>query len=317
MLTIATRSLDWTLVKGPLLRHSRPPNSSPSTFKDALDLASSLRGHGWEWSRGLYIPPETRPVNRTAFVFYTFLSALAHTLICGALHRAIVTMVPLAMGVGAIPEGSTILDETLPFLVRYLRASLISTFTAFSIYTVLQMGYDFATILAILVLGQDPAEWPPVFQAPWFATSLSDFWARRWHQMFRRTFLLLSYPLSLVLGRAGLVVGAFLASAVLHYITVLTLNSRAEFWWMLVGFGMMAPGVLAEQAFYRLTGRRVGGVLGWVWTMSWLILWGSVLTEGFARAGLFGCASYVDSMLPVRISVEHLVMEFDLWLHTI
>jgi hypothetical protein len=316
MLTVATRTLYWTFAKEPLVRHLRPANSSPSTIMDALDLASNFRGHGWEWSRGLHIPRETRPANRIAFAFCAFISAVAHALLCGALHRAILTLAPV--GVGPIPEGSTIFDETLPFLVRYLRASIISIFTAIAIYASQQMGYDLGTILGVLVLGQDPAQWPPVSDAPWRATSVSDFWGRRWHQLFRHTFLILGgHPLSFVIGRTGIVIGAFLASAVVHHIVTVVLNGQVEIWWMLLGFGMMGPGILAERAFHQLTGKSVGGVAGWVWTIAWLLLWGNVIVEGFARAGMFGCASIVDSSFPVRISVEHLVVDFDAWLHTI
>ena len=284
---------------------------------DALDLASNNRGIGWDWSGyQLYTPRETRPATRAAFVFHVSLSAIMHALICGAFHRAILTMV--SVGVGSTPEGLTIFDETLPLPVRYLRASIISTLTAFAIYAVLQLGYDLVTIPGILVLGQDPAQWPPMFDAPWCATSLSDFWGRRWHQLLRHTFLFLGgYPLSLVLGRAGTVIGAFLASAVLHHVVLVTLNSQMEVWWMLFGFGMMGPGVVAERAFRQLTGKRVGGVLGWVWTMSWLLLWGNLMVEGFARAGMFDCASFVDSIFPARIPLDHLVAKLDVWLHTI
>jgi hypothetical protein len=300
MLPLAIRTLDWTFAKESLVRHRRPANSSPSTIMDALDLVSNFRGHGWEWSQGLYIPRETRPANRIAFVRCTFVSVIAHALICGAFHRAVMLLVP--MGVGPIPGGSTIFDETLPFLVQYLRAGVISVFAAFEIYAGVQTWHKLATIPAILVLGQDPAQWPPLFDSPWRATSVGDFWGRRWHQLFRHIFLVLAYPLSFVLGRTGTVIGAFLASGVIHHISLVVLNSQVEIWWMLLGFGMMGPGILAERAFHQLTGRRVGGVVGWVWTMSWLLLWGSVIVEGFARAGMLGRSDLVDSSLPIWMS---------------
>ena len=315
MFSVTVRTLDWTFAKEPLVRHLRPVNSSPSTVMDALDLASSFRGYGWERSRGLYIPRETRPANRIAFAFYAFLSAVAHILLCGALHRAILSFAPV--GVGPIPGGSTIFDNTLPFLVRYLRSSIIATLDALSLYAALQMGYDLCTVPGIL-LGQDPAQWPPLFDAPWRATSLGDFWGRRWHQFFRRIFVFLGgYPFSFVLGRTGIVIGTFLASALWHQIALMPLNGRAEIWWMLLGFGMMGPGILAERAFHRLTGKRVGGVAGWVWTMSWLLLWGNVIVEGFARGGMFSCTSGLDTGSPLRAPVERLVIDFDAWLHTL
>ncbi|KAF8554429.1 hypothetical protein OG21DRAFT_1412637 [Imleria badia] len=307
------RSIGWTLGKEPLVRHLRPGNSSPSTIMDALDLATAFRGHGWEWSRRLYIPRETRPANRLAFVFHTFPSVVAHALICGVFHRAVLSLVFIGVGNN---QGSTLFDETLPFPVRYLRASIISIFTAIATYAGMRTVYDLCTILAIILLGQDHAQWPPAFDAPWRATSLSDFWGRRWHQFWRQVFLLLGgYPLSLVLGRTGIVIGAFLVSGLLHHITLFTFDSQAEMWRMYVGFGMMGVGVLAERAFQQVTGRRVGGMVGWVWTMAWLILWGNVIFEGFARAPMHDRSSLIDSVSPVRVLVEGLAMGFDDWLH--
>ena len=317
MLAIAARTLDWTLAKGPLVRHLRPANSSPSTIMDALDLVSNFRGIGWDWSGyRLYTPRDTRPTNRIAFAIYTFLSALAHALISGACHRAVLTVVPV--GNESTPGASTIFDETLPLFPRYFRASVISVFATFMIYSVMQMAYDLITMSAILLLGQDPAQWPPAFDAPWRATSLSEFWGRRWHQFFRHIFLLLGgRPLSLVFGRPGTIIGTFLGSVFWHHIRTMALSSRADIRWMLFGFGMMAPGILIERAFHQLTGRRVGGVIGWVWTMTWLILWGNVIIEGFAREGMFISSSPIDSASPLRPLVERLAIDFDSWLHTI
>ena len=314
MISIAVHSLAWTLAKKPFVRYLRPANSSPSTIMDALDLATNFRGHGWEWSRGLYVPHETRPTNRIAFAFYALLSGVAHGLIYSALQFVIHAF---TAGVGSSTQGSPVFDETLPFLVQYLRASIISTMTGVVIHTGSQMTYDLLTVPAILLFGQDPAQWPPVFDNPWCATSLSDFWGRRWHQLYRHTFLLGAYPFSIVLGRAGTVMGAFLSSALLHHLLTILLDSQSEMWRMLVGFGMMAPGILAERAFYRLTGRKVGGVVGWVWTMAWLLLWGNVIVDGFLRAGMFMPSGATGSQLPVRALIENLVIDFDAWLHTI
>ncbi|KAG9318908.1 hypothetical protein JVU11DRAFT_1018 [Chiua virens] len=315
MFLIATRTLGWTLTKEPFVRHFRPANSPPSIIMDAIDLTLNFRGHGWNWSHGLYIPHETRPTNRTAFVFHAFFSAVIHALILGILHRAILTSV--SVEVGAISGGSTIFDDTLPFPLRYLRSSLISACAAFAIYAMIQMGYDLATVLAVLFFGQDPAQWPPIFDAPWYATSLSEFWGRKWHQCHRQHFLVLGgYPLSVVFGRAGMVIGAFLASGIFHHIVLLTLDSRIELRWMLTGFGMMGPGLLAERAFRQLTGRWVGGIVGWIWTMTWLLLWGNVIVEGSAKARFVGYGSLIDGVPSLGVLVDRLVISFDAWLHT-
>ncbi|KAF9242040.1 hypothetical protein BU15DRAFT_72971 [Melanogaster broomeanus] len=78
MLLIATRTLVWTLAKEPLKRHIRPANSTPSILMDALDLAANLRGYGRDWSKGLHVPRETRPLTRARFVAYAVLSAGLH-----------------------------------------------------------------------------------------------------------------------------------------------------------------------------------------------------------------------------------------------
>ncbi|KAG9318900.1 hypothetical protein JVU11DRAFT_1010 [Chiua virens] len=313
MLNFVVRALDWTLDKKPLVRHLRPRNSSPSIIMDAIDLTLNIRGHGWNLSYGVPIPHETRSTNRKSFLTYTFLSAIVHTLVMGIFLRAI-----LIFGPGAIPKGSTIFDDALPFQLRYIRSSIISICAALMVYAIMQTGYDVVTITGVFLFGQDPTQWPPAFDAPWRATSLTEFWGRRWHQWTRRFFIIGGYPLSIAFGRSGMVVGAFLASAVLHHVLLLAINPQLEAQWMFIGFGMMAPGVLAERAFLRLTGKRVGGVAGWVWTMTWLLLWGHLIVEGFARSGIFfDYGSPIDGVSPVRALVDCLVSDFETWVHTI
>ncbi|KAF8836142.1 hypothetical protein BDN67DRAFT_974572 [Paxillus ammoniavirescens] len=306
MIIISTRTLEWTLQKEPLKRHIRPAGATPSTIMDVFDLVVNLRGHGWDWSKGLHVPRETRPSTRKRFVAYAMLSGGLHTFMCGVLHTAVQSFSPDAFGSFI---GGTIFDETLPPFAKYLRASIISTLVAFQIYCSLQMVYDLCIIPGVLILRQDPAQWPPAFDRPWFATSVNDFWGRR-------TFILGSHPFSLVFGRVGGVLGAFTTSAVLHHIAFMTINGQMELWRMIVSFGMMALAVIGERAFRQWTGRKVGGLVGWVWTMAWVNFWGTLMVDGWARAGLFGFASLVDSATPVGALVKHSVMRFDAWLHT-
>ena len=313
MIFIVTRSLYWALTKELPVRRLRPASSAPSRLMDAFDLVTSFRGYGWDWSHGLYIPCETRPSNRIGFISHVTLSAAFHAIICGVFYRALQSFSPT--GLGSI-VGRSIFDESLPFHLRYLRSSVISIIGCFAAYSFLQMGYDLYTIVGVLLLRQDPAQWPPGFDAPWCATSLTEFWGRRWHQWFRHLFLIQGgYPLSFVFGRMGFIIGAFLSSAVYHHIGLYSLDNTSEFWRMLVGFGMMAPGILAERAYKQLTGRKVGGFVGWVWTMAWLILWGNFIIDGFVRAALFRFGVFVGVVPPLRRLVERLVIDFDTWLH--
>ncbi|KAI6139048.1 hypothetical protein BKA82DRAFT_4229397 [Pisolithus tinctorius] len=153
------------------------------------------------------------------------------------------------------PSGDTIFDSTLPPLARYVRSSTIT-----------------------ISMAQDRAQWPPVFDKPWKADSLRDFWGYRWHQLFRRTFVILGgRPLSV------------------------------EWWCMLLAFGMMAVGVILECA------KWVGG-LGRAWTMAWLLVWGNVMVDGFGRAGMFASSNVFDTASPAKVIVYHYVTAFDRWL---
>ncbi|KIJ16634.1 hypothetical protein PAXINDRAFT_98468 [Paxillus involutus ATCC 200175] len=121
-------------------------------------------------------------------------------------------------------------------------------------------------ISTVLILRQDPAQWRPAFERPWFTTSVSAFRGRIWHQFYTFSFLG-SYPLSIVFGRVGGVFGTFFASAVFHLIT---LNGQMELRRMLVSFGMMALAGIDERVIRQWTGRKVSGLVGWVWTMAWV-----------------------------------------------
>ncbi|KAF8546164.1 hypothetical protein OG21DRAFT_1491522 [Imleria badia] len=164
---------------------------------DALDLLSNFRRYGWDWSRGVHIPHETRPSNLTGVIFYTILSAAAHVFAFGILNTAIRSFSPASfgtlssgpileeeirvgfpVGLGDISGGSTF-DKSLPFYLQFLRSSVISLLALVWNYVAIHIWYDLCTILGVLILGQDPSQWPPSFDAPWCATSLTDFWGRR------------------------------------------------------------------------------------------------------------------------------------------
>ncbi|KAF8447204.1 hypothetical protein L210DRAFT_3525234 [Boletus edulis BED1] len=314
MVFIIIRTFDWSLEKEPLSRALHPAKGSRPVIIDALDLATTMRGQGWDWSHGVHIPRETRPTDRTGFTYHVISSAVLHSIICGVFSSAIRSFSPRGLGA---PSGGSIFDETLPFYVWYPRACVISLFAAFTVYSAIQSLYDICTIIGVLIFQQDPARWPPAFDAPWRATSLRDLWGRRWHQFFRRTFLIQGgYPLSFILGKAGIAIGSFISSAVFHHVAVLSLNDRAEAWRMVVGFGMMAPGIIAEEAFRQLTGRKVGGVVGWAWTLAWFTVWGNMIIDAFARGGVFGHLELVDRAVPGRAVIHGLVTNFDAWLRT-
>ncbi|KAI6009034.1 membrane bound O-acyl transferase family-domain-containing protein [Pisolithus marmoratus] len=312
MFCFTIRTLEWTFLKHPLKRHLRPACSSPSIFTDALDLSTNVRGVGWNWSKNVLFPPDTRPTSRLWFTAHVLFSAWYNSVLCGAFHLATQAFSPETF---TVLSGGTIFDPTLSPLIQYLRSTIITVLVAAGIYTVMQMMYDMATLIGVVVFWQDPAQWPPAFNQPWKADSLRDFWGRRWHQMFRRTFGVLGgWPLRITFGRVGYVLGSFLGSGMFHNIVVAMLNQNVEWWCMLFSFGMMAVGIILEDVFIQTTGRTVGGWIGRVWTMAWLLLWGSIIIDGFARAGMFASSTVLDSACPLKDIAEHYGTVLDRWL---
>ncbi|KAG1849682.1 hypothetical protein DFJ58DRAFT_450088 [Suillus subalutaceus] len=310
MFFIAARTLEWTLQTKPFIRMARR-SSKQNSVLDMFDLIFSVRGCGWDWSQGLYIPPETHPTSsRLAFAASTLVSGLKHLFLCGAIHSAVQSFSPETFG---SVDGGTIFDQSLPPHLRYLRSSIIATLCAFCIYSGLQTCYELTVIPCVLLLRQHPDQWPPSFDSPWRSTSLRDFWSRRWHQWLRRLFIFFGgRPLSLLFGRVGGVIGAFLVSGFFHHLALSAIAPSSEMWRMVLPFGMMGVGMIIERA---VAGNQTGGWMGWIWTMCWMVLWGNVMVDGWARAGMFGGSTILDSTMPLRQPIERLVRTFDEYLH--
>ncbi|KAG1859128.1 hypothetical protein C8R48DRAFT_714675 [Suillus tomentosus] len=316
MFCIAARALEWTVQAKPFVRMARRSSTDvpkQNLVLDTIDLICNPRGCGWDWSQGLYIPPETHPTSsRLAFATSVLVSGLKHSFLCGALHSAVKSFSPDTFG---SVDGGTIFDDSLPPHLRYLRSSIIATLCAFTSYSILQASYEITTVICVLIFRQHPDQWPPSFDSPWRATSLREFWSRRWHQWLRRTFIFFGgNPLYLLFGRVGGVMGPFLVSGFMHHLHVLPYDPSSEMWRMMLPFGMMGVGMVIERA---VSGNKTGGWIGWMWTMCWMVLWGNVLVDGWARTGLLGSSSAFDRATPVRQPIERLVRTFDEYLHAI
>lgn len=244
----------------------------PLWLRDALELMFSLRGLGWDFGEGVYTPPTTRPQERKAFLRATLSSFLAAFLLLDIIDSAIKS-VP---GVGD-PFGGSIFFPDLPLLTRYLVSTTIHALTGAGLVVGFSMVYDLITLFAVAVLGHSPSAWPPVMDNPWASQSLHEFWAKRWHQLFRQTFLVFGgIPGRKIGGDVGLVLGTFLASGLFHECTILAMgckwDSRVPLFFLLQG-----GSVIGERVWKRVTGRRVDGVLGRLWVYFDIMILGQPL----------------------------------------
>ena len=251
-------------------------NLLPPWAQDALELMFSMRGLGWDFGEGVYTPPPTRPQERGPFLRATLRSFLVGFLILDLID----TSIKLVPGVGD-PTGGSIFFPDVPQPTRFLLSTAIHILTGSALVAGFGMVYDLLTLLAVAVLGHSPAAWPPVMDSPWAAQSLHEFWAKRWHQLFRQTFLVFGgIPGRKVAGDVGLVLGTFLASGLFHECTILAMgggwDSRVPLFFLLQG-----GSVLGERIWKRVTGRRVDGFLGRLWVYFDIIILGQPLGSCF------------------------------------
>jgi hypothetical protein len=200
MLTIAMRTASWTFNSRPYVRTMTPESrkshdvraqngQAPELYHkrflvlDTFDLGFNLRGVGWCWSTGLRLPQETRPVDSPpAFVAHVVRSLLLNALWFDALLFTVQSFSPATIG---SPAGGSIFDPSLPTVLRYLRSTIITGLSGLGVCAAIDASYQALTLFGVLVLRQHPRQWPPIADAPWAATSLTELWSRRWHQVYR------------------------------------------------------------------------------------------------------------------------------------
>ncbi|KAF9267684.1 hypothetical protein L218DRAFT_640989 [Marasmius fiardii PR-910] len=302
MTATSMRVVTWGLSRTSYHKIHDVPGTKPSPIwkliLNVVDLAMGSREIGWNHPRGLYIPPQTRPTsNEGLFILYTLASLVVHTFIYDSAHYYIQSFIPFNL---ACPRGSTIYNPELLPLQRYTLSSYITLLSGIVVYGAIQIAYDMMTLVCIVLFQQNPSQWPPIFDAPWKATSLRNFWSKHWHQAFRHSFVSLgAVPGLYLFGRAGSVMGAFFVSGVLHYLGTWGMGNGSD--WGMIGFFLaMGLGIILEDLWKRVSGRRVVGILGWIWTFVWTVGWGNILVDAWARKGLIGTRLYPEGYRPAE-----------------
>lgn len=109
----------------------------------------------------------------------------------------------------------------------------------------------------------------PLFDAPLGATSLAEFWGKRWNLAFSEMTALAIYrPLSRRLGRPAATAAAFAASGALHELAI-SAPVRTGYGLPMIYFALHGALVVAERR-RAATGQPAGGASGRARTLFWL-----------------------------------------------
>nr|XP_031858051.1 uncharacterized protein CI109_006585 [Kwoniella shandongensis]KAA5525123.1 hypothetical protein CI109_006585 [Kwoniella shandongensis] len=116
-------------------------------------------------------------------------------------------------------------------------------------------------------------EWPKISNKPHLATSLNEFWGRRWHQLLREPIAFVLSFLPFTLPRSLYILTFFLISGLIHSPLFYAVTGSFNFPAFISSFFIYGLGCVLEREFWLCTGKRkrVGGPLGVVWMWIWLI----------------------------------------------
>lgn len=269
---------------------------------NGVDLCANARGIGWDWGKGIYVPPKSAgySVPSTPKPALNFLISYAKAqLLFDFILFAQQSWTLYPSEYITHPAGGTIFDPTLSPLLRYGKVVAMTLLCSLGLCTSFSATYNAVAFISIAVFRQHSDQWPPLFQEPWRATSLSDFWGLRWHQVFKRAFIVTgAKPVSKLFGRAGGVIGAFLVSGLMHDWGVWGAGLGTDPFAITLFFFMMSVGIVFEVLLKEKTGVKVQGVVGWMWAMAWLFFWGSFIVDAWARRGLIISKMSPDSQRP-------------------
>ncbi|GAA5948045.1 hypothetical protein JCM3765_007083 [Sporobolomyces pararoseus] len=147
----------------------------------------------------------------------------------------------------------------------------------------------------------DAREYPPLFNLARPPHSVARFWSQQWHSFFSRPFHFLAFdPAKRVLGkksgRVFGVLGVFALSSWIHEYglstAISTLPAPAKPYTFLLAWGgsiyFMSQGVaiVLEGLFTQVTGKKVRGPLGFLWSAFVVAGMGSFLYKAWVTQGL-------------------------------
>jgi len=121
---------------------------------------------------------------------------------------------------------------------------------------------------------------PPINDAPLLATSLNEFWSKRWNRVVSKILYDRCYKPLAKYGTTVALFATFAASAALHaWIIGILLDAVGAASW--AAFFLAQPLLILVER--RLRVRRWRPALGWLWTMATLALLSPLFTEPLLR----------------------------------
>ncbi|KAG0149909.1 hypothetical protein CROQUDRAFT_88455 [Cronartium quercuum f. sp. fusiforme G11] len=264
------RSVIWGTASDPyyLLADPNPSSSVFDRLLFAISLQSSPRGIGWSFG----VP--AKPVDQTRFAF------LLETLRRLAFNLPMLVCSVILIGV--IDSSSSAPSLGLRHLIAF--------FIGIQVWTMLDTAGCLVRLFA-LAFNLDLSKHPFFLDAPIKASSLADFWSRRWHSLAKHVFVEAgARPAQAIarffagegqFSRASGILGAFLISGLLHEFCLWFATWPDYTFRTTLFFTAQGLGVVLEAVFRRATGLRVDGWLGRVWMLGWLVCWGRLMIDAW------------------------------------
>ena len=307
---IALRTIEWTFTKEPLRRYETPKRpqdppverrvSASTVFLEAFELLSNQRGIGWSWSSRPFLRDSGPPPS----IALLTAKALLKLTVFDASQYIIQSVRPPTMD----PKGGSIFDPSLAFVPRSALAALCGICGGVWTHLLVDTVYHVSTVIGRTVFRQPASSWPRAFNRPWMSTSIKEYWNFRWHQLMRHHFIVYgARPGGFLFGKPGAFMGGFAVSAILHHIGLWGVGNGTEFVTAGGFFLLMGIGAVMEVGFTSATGLRVGGLVGWLWTMVWTTLCGTFMIDGWARHGMLATQFLPDGFRPGKVVVDAII----------
>lgn len=226
------------------------------------------------------MPREDRPLERGPFLKATWWIFFKYFLLLDLLDSCF----KLIPEIGS-PFGGSIFFP-LPPVQRYAVSTTIHIMTGTTLLAGFEMMYALMTLVGVGLLHQSPLLWPPFLDHPFSSDSLTIFWAKRWHQLLRRTFIIFGgYPgywigswISKGTAKVAMLFGVFAASGLYHELTTYTMG-RGFNKNITLFFVWQAFATLSERVWYRVTGKKVQGWIGLIWVYFCIMVVGQPCSE--------------------------------------